>query len=256
MKTPGRCVVLIAAAVVGGRASAEETGHPLTAEVREKIAKDASEVVTITMRALSTDANDIDALSKRGDAHFVLAKFPEAVADYESMVRIDPSLDPSHWRRGIAWFYAGEYEKAAKQFERYHSFDNVDRENGIWRYLCQVKQSGVKEARQGLLQYEKDDREPFPDVFKLFAGTIQPDAIRERIESAKVAEDQKEQRRFYADLYIGLNHAVEKRDAAAREALRRAVANAWASEASYGPRWMWHVGRVHFEQLDAAAEKK
>jgi lipoprotein NlpI len=172
------------------------------------------------------------------------------------MVRNDPVQDTSHWRRGIACFYAGEYERAADQFARYHSFDNVDRENGIWRYLSQRKQLGLEEARRGLLTYEKDDREPFPDVFKLFAGKIEPKEILTHIDDAKIDESTREQRRFYADLYIGLNHAVEGRDAEARAALFRATANKWAPQASYGPKWMWHVGRLNWEQLEAKKRKE
>ena len=112
--------------------------------------------------------------SQRGDARFFLGQFPDAVADYDKMVELDASLDTSHWRRGIALFYTQNYADAARQFERYHSFDNVDRENGIWRYLCQVKADGVEKAQAGLLKYDKDDREPFGDVYRLFPEPSNP----------------------------------------------------------------------------------
>jgi len=96
----------------------------------------------------------------------------------------------------------------------------------------------------------------FPDVFQLCAGKITPEQIREHIESAEISEEEKEQRRFYADLYIGLDYAARIHDTSARESLRRAVANKWAPEASYGPKWMWHVARVHFDQYHAAANAK
>jgi lipoprotein NlpI len=239
--------------------AAELEESPLSPEARMKIDEEAKSVIETETEALKITPRGIESLSRRGDAYFQLAEFRKAVADYDQMVVIDPQQDASHWRRGIALFYTGEYEKAAAQFERYHSFDNVDRENGIWRYLCQVKSSGVEEARKGLLKYEKDDREPFPDVFKLFAGTISPSEIDQRIADAKISDEQREMRRFYADLYTGLNHAVEGRDAEATTALRKAVANTWAPKASYGPRWMWHVGRVHFDLLRKAekpAEEK
>lgn len=249
-----RCWGIVLIVALAG--CADDSGHPLPPEILRMIEVENQQALAAANRALQDDPNDAKALGNRGDAHFFLGKFPEAVADYDAMVKVDPSLDESNWRRGIALFYAGDYEKAAAQFERYHSFDNVDRENGIWRYLCQVKQGGVEEARKGLLKYEKDDREPFPDVFKLFAGTITPEEIREHISTAKITDDQKQQRRFYADLYIGLNHAVEGRDDEALTSLRRAVANDWPPQAGFGPRWMWNVARVHYEQLKAAAEKK
>ena len=64
------------------------------------------------------------------------------MADYNRIVELSPQRDASHWQRGIAYFYAKDYKSAAGQFERYHSFDNVDRENGIWRYLSQHKAYG------------------------------------------------------------------------------------------------------------------
>jgi len=192
--------------------------------------------------------------SERGDLHFFLGDFPRAVQDYDRMVELDAEQDASHWRRGIALFYAGEYAKGAAQFERYHSFDQVDRENGIWRYLSQRKAHGLKTAREGLLKYEKDDREPFPDVYRLFAGTIEPAEVLERIETASVSEDEREKRRFYAELYIGLNEAVEGRDAEARKHLAKTVANTWGPKGGYGPHYMWQVGRLHLELLEKKAK--
>lgn len=192
--------------------------------------------------------------SQRGDLRFFLGDFPRAVADYSKMVELDPEVDTSHWRRGIAYFYAGDFKAAGEQFERYHSYDQVDRENGIWRYLSQRKALGQEKAREGLLKYEKDDREPFPDVYRLFAGTIEPKAILERInESKELSPDEREKRLFYAELYIGLNEAVEGRNESAIRFLKRAVVNTWAEDAGYGPHYMWQVARLHLEQLQRAA---
>ncbi|MBI3858599.1 MAG: hypothetical protein HY293_23175 [Planctomycetes bacterium] len=211
---------------------------PLSAERRKQIADDC--------RAVLKDSSDPSA---RGDAHFKLADFPKALAEYEKMVELDPSLERSHWRRGIAYFYAGLYAKAAHQFEIYNSFDNVDRENGIWRYFSQVKAYGKDKAREGLLKYEKDDREPFPDVYQLFEGKRSPDEIIAKIKAAEIGDDARESRYFYAHLYIGLNHAVENRPDEAAKHLRKAVENTWAPKAGYGPAYMWHVGRLHYDLL-------
>ncbi len=206
-------------------------------------------------RQIDADPKNLRLHSERGDLHFFLGDFPKAVRDYDRMVEIDAAQDASHWRRGIALFYAGEFEKAAAQFERYHSFDQIDRENGIWRYLSQRKALGLEKAREGLLKYEKDDREPFRDVYRLFAGSIEPAAILERIDRAEIDNDEREKRRFYAELYIGLNEAVEGRDASAERHLARAVANTWGPRAGYGPHYMWQVGRLHLAGLKAAPKQ-
>lgn len=224
-------------------------GHPLPAEERGRLRRSFDDAVARWTRAVDADPRGVDAYSRRGDARFFRGDFREAVADYEKMVELDGTLAAPHWRRGIAYFYAGEYEKAAGQFEAYHSHDDVDRENGIWRYFSQAKAYGLEKARQGLLKYEKDDREPFPAVYQLFAGKTSPDEILKAIRSAKVDDSEREKRLFYAHLYIGLHHAVEGKPAQALPHLREAVANAWGPHAGTGPAYMWQVGRLHYELL-------
>jgi lipoprotein NlpI len=206
--------------------------------------------------AITDNPKNVGLYSRRGDAYFFLGQFADSVADYDQMVTLEPSEDASHWRRGIALFYAQKYDEAARQFERYHSFDDVDRENGIWRYLCQVKADGVEKARAGLLKYEKDDREPFGDVYRLFAETIEPPVILEHIEQADVAAEERLKRRFYAHLYIGLWHAVHDRPQEAKPHLQQAAENPWPAAAGYGPRYMWHVARLHYDLLSDAAPPK
>lgn len=225
--------------------------HPLSSDERAEIATKFNRIIEENTRRIETDGKNEDLYSRRGDAYFFRGKFAEAVADYDKMIELQPDTAPSHWRRGIALFYAGKYEAAAKQFEDYHSFDDIDRENGIWRYFSQRKAFGLEKARQGLLKYKKDDREPFPDVYKLFAGEITPDEILRHVATAKIDEAELEKRLFYAELYIGLNEAVEGRNDSARAHLRRAVMNNWGRRAGYGPNFMWHVGRVQFELLNA-----
>lgn len=198
----------------------------------------------------------VDLYSRRGDAHFFRGKFAEAVADYEKMVSLDPDLETSHWRKGIAYFYAGRYKDAARQFENYHSFDNVDRENGIWRYLSQTKAFGRGRAREGLLKYEKDDRQPFPDVYRLFSGELSGDEVLKRINDAEISPRDREQRLFYAELYVGLNDFVDGRIESAEQHLEKAAKNTWGSKAGGGPGYMWQVARVHHDLLVAERGRK
>lgn len=206
------------------------------------------------MIALLVAVLQVDEFSRRGDERFSAGDFEGAVADYEKMVELEPRLEAGHWRRGIAYFYAGRYEKAARQFELYHSHDDVDRENGIWRYLSQAKAYGFEKAREGLLKYKKDDREPFPSVYELFAGRTTPERILAQIRAAELGDDEREKRYFYAHLYIGLNHAVEGRSAEALKALRLSTANRWGPKAGYGPIYMWNVGRLHLAILERARD--
>lgn len=230
--------------------------HPLGAKRRAALQKRYRQVVKQQSQVLRAKPDDVAAYSRRGDAYFFLARFQDALADYDKMVALDAKRAASHWRRGIACFYAGRFRKAAQQFEMYRTVDMVDRENGIWRFFSQAKAYGLEKARRDLLKYKKDDREPFPDVYRLFAQKITPAKIIANINAAKIGKNERAKRLFYAHLYIGLNHALQGRKKEAREHLRKAVANPWGEKAGYGPHFMWHVGRLQYELLTRKAAKR
>lgn len=229
--------------------------YPIPIQERQKLTSSLRKSAEqLTQELVDAGPKRSGLLSRRGDAWFFLGQFEKSVADYEAMVEIDPKQGDSHWRRGIARFYAGKSKEAAQQFEAYHSFDDIDRENGIWRYFSQYRAYGPRKAKAGLLKYKKTDREPFPDVYRLFSGDTTPTKILQAIGTAEISKDEREKRLFYAQLYIGLNHAVEGRAAQAIVHLRESTANSWGPEAGYGPHYMWHVGRVHLDLL--LAEKQ
>lgn len=194
------------------------------------------------------DQEAVNAYSTRGDLRMFLGRFAEAEADYQQMVVLKPELDASHWRLGIAKYFAGHPEEAAGQFDRYHSFDNVDRENGIWRYLSHRAAFGKEKAKEQLLKYEKDDRPPFREVYQLFEGTMTPEEVLISI-PADLPESARESRLFYANLYIGMNAAAEGDDKQARQSLKEATLNSWPRQAGFGPNYMWHIGRLQYGKL-------
>ena len=238
------------------RAQPAASKHPISSEDRQKLTESLRKnAEVLSGKLLEGDSPQVRLLSQRGDVLFFLGDFKKAVADYEKMVYLDPQQGDSHWRRGIARFYAGQAKEAAQQFEAYHSFDDIDRENGIWRYFSQYRAYGPAKAKEGLLKYQKTDREPFPDVYRLFSGDTTPKKILAAIADAEISKDEREKRLFYAQLYIGLNHAVEGRDEEAVAHLRESTANRWGRSAGYGPQYMWHVGRVHLDLLLAKLKK-
>lgn len=249
----GHLLLIAVMACVGGmgisRCAGADEASPIGANEHARWTARWERDVEAANATLAQTPNDVQAFSRRGDARFFLARFDDAVADYTAMTRLEPELDRQHWRRGIALYYAGDYESAAAQFQRYHAFDNVDRENGIWRYFSQHRFAGAAAARKELIKYEKDDREPFPAVYRLFSGELTGDEVTASIEKSGVAGTSLESRRFYGSLYVGLNHAVEGRRDAARAALANALRNRWALSAGYGPQYMWHVGRLEWQRL-------
>lgn len=251
------CGVMLCGGIPGGAAFADEANakptspvSPLTQKQQLQLRAQLQEILEQNPSPAATVANASDVHSRRGDALFFLGQFPEAVQEYSAMVNINPALDASHWRLGIALFFADQPRAAVAQFEKYHSFDNVDRENGIWRYLSQYKASGAEVAQKELLKYDKDDREPFPAVYRLFDGSLTPEAAIALI-GDDLPQTQRQQRLFYTDLYIGM-HAVVKGDLKLAERhLHSATANPWPRTSGFGPNYMWHVGRVQWELLQS-----
>jgi lipoprotein NlpI len=222
--------------------------HPLSEQQRAEITASYEEVLTQNPAPKAANQSATQVHSRRGDALLFLGRFPEAVAEYRAMVKIDPDLDASHWRLGIALFFADQPKTAVAQFEKYHAFDNVDRENGIWRYLSQYKASNGDVAKKELLLYEKDDREPFPAVYKLFDDSLTPKAALAGIAKDLPAEE-RDKRLFYTELYIGMHMVVKKDLAQAEKYLSLSVSRNWPRTNGFGPNYMWHVGRVQLDEL-------
>ncbi|MEC8044032.1 MAG: hypothetical protein VX130_05510 [Verrucomicrobiota bacterium] len=185
--------------------------------------------------------------SSRGDMNLFLGRFEQARSDYEMMIQIKPELEVSHWRLGIAYYYLGDFEKAAKQFESYHNYDAVDRENGIWRFMSQFKKSGLEEARKGLLKYEKGDRPPYPLLYEMFAGRLEPEKVFTEIEQANYSSNYKTRVLFHATLYVGIYlELVENNQEMAKNLLKKAFENKYGQSTGT---YMWQVARLHYHRL-------
>ena len=237
------------------RLHAMSSDESTAAEQDSKIeAIDAEVAASLAMKLKAIGSIDLkqpvasDQLSRRADLQMFLGEFQKAESDYQAMVTLKPELDASHWRLGIAMYFAGHPDQAAAQFDKYHVFDNVDRENGIWRYLSHRVAFGKLKAREQLLKYQKDDRPPFREVYQLFDGSMAPADVLASI-PADLPDDARNSRLFYSHLYIGLNSAAENDRDQALKSLRLATLNPWPREAGFGPDYMWHVGRLRYLQL-------
>jgi lipoprotein NlpI len=228
-------------------------GHPLPEAERKVLRETFEQREKLLSARLIEEPENVSLYSSRGDARLFLSRFEEAVADYEKMIVLDPKLDLSHWRLGIAYYYVEKYDKAAHQFEIYHGYDNVDRENGIWRYMSQSRAYGPKKARKGLLKYEKTDRPPYPWLYSLFAGKMKPAEVLAEIKKAGFDQRYEIRVRFHADLYLGIHYELVNNQAKALEHLRLATANAYGRATGT---YMWQVARVHHDLLSAKLAAK
>lgn len=173
----------------------------------------------------------------RGREHFRTGKIKESVADFDRYVQLAPRAESQQWERGIAYYYAGEYKKGAKQFADYQTFHDQDVENSAWRYLCVAKDEGVEQARKNLLPIKSDTRVPMMSIYKLYQGENKPEEVL-------AAAGGDNQALFYAHLYIGLWHEVNGRPAEAKSHILEA-------EKHKISHYMWDVAHVHAERLRA-----
>jgi len=182
-------------------------------------------------------------LSNRGDVYLFLDAYPEAIADFEKMIKLQPDLDAQHWRLGLAYYFAGQYDKAERQFQKYYAYYGLDRETGIWKFLAQEKIDGIDKARAEMLTYKEFDREPFPELYDMYAGKRAPDDVLAELDKKELTKD--EQVKFFANYYVGLYEDLLGHKQRALELLRKAVDIMPQRETVY----MWNIARIQWEQL-------
>ncbi len=222
---------------------------PIPADERAQMLAGFTAQIARLDDAVKAAPDSVRLYSQRGDAHLFLGHFAESVADFEKMIALDPKQDAPHWRLGIAYYFTGAFAKSAKQFVKYQDFETGDRENGIWKFLADVKILGIEAARQEMLTYTKFDREPFPTLYEMFAGTKTTDELFADVKTKDLTAN--ETVMFFANYYAGLNEGIFGHREKALELLRKAVADGWKSRGGSEPSYMWQVARLHYESLAA-----
>lgn len=178
----------------------------------------------------------------RGRANFCAGKIAESVADFDKYVELEPQAKNRLWERGISYYYAGQYEPGAKQFEDYQKYHDQDVENSVWRYLCVARQSGVAKARESLLPITGDPRAVMMEIYALYRGQLKPEDVLRAAGDNPPNREMLNQRLFYAHLYIGLWHEAAGDTKQAKEHIL-------AAEKHKIAHYMWDVAHVHAERL-------
>jgi lipoprotein NlpI len=180
----------------------------------------------------------------RGREHFRAGDIPHSVEDFDKYVELVPQAEAQQWERGIAYYYAGQFAKGAKQFELYQTFHNQDVENAVWRYLCVARAESVEKAQANLLPITADPRVPMMQIYELYRGKLKPDDVLSAAEAKPALDEARNQRLFYAHLYIGLWHEAAGRAAEAKTHILEA-------EKHKIGHYMWDVAHIHAERLRA-----
>ena len=150
------------------------------------------------------DPNGRD-LYARGEEHFFAGRIDESIQNWDLEIVAQPFREPYHWQRGLAFYYANEFEKGVKQFELHQKVNRNDVENAAWHFLCVVRAEGgsVKKARKALIPIVGDSRVPMKEVHDLFAGKGTSQDILDA--ASKNAEGLLLRNQLcYAHLYLGL----------------------------------------------------
>lgn len=204
---------LLVVLLAGGCSQAEDSLDEGTAdEVMEAYQSgDYSRVIELTADVPEGDRWErVRAMSfqRRGETRFFEGEIQDAIADFDAVIEILPQQDPHHWQRGLAYYYAGEYEKGKAQFERHQTVNSQDVENAVWHFLCSVRAPGgsVEAAQEEMIPIEGDRRVPMKEVHDLFSGR---GAVETVLDAAAPDEDgilsERERNHLcYAHLYLAL----------------------------------------------------
>jgi lipoprotein NlpI len=213
-------------------------GYLLRGTFHEALLQHAEAIADFN-KCLELDPACAEALDRRGSELFKLGRVAESLADFDRYLKLRPEAAPGHWKRGIALYYAGRYDEGRRQFEGYEKVDTNDVENAVWHFLCVARKDGLEKARASLLKIGKDKRVPMMQVYDLYRGALKPADVLAAAEAGEVAPPQRQQRLFYAHLYLGLYYDATGDRKQALEHIRQAAGKYRIAH------YMGDVARVH-----------
>ncbi|QEG23473.1 tetratricopeptide repeat protein [Mariniblastus fucicola] len=153
---------------------------------------------------------------------FGAGEMDAAVEVYDEILKERPDMKPQLWQRGLALYYAGQFEKGVEQFETHQTYNSQDVENSVWHMLCQSQLSSVEEAREKMIQIDEDTRIPMKQVFEMFAGSGSPEAVFEAC-SYDPQNPQRNGSIYHGLLYVGLFQEMNGDQEASNETMRKAL---------------------------------
>ncbi len=179
--------------------------------------------------------------NRLGEDAFRAGDMAASIRHFDEAIRMEPRLGPHHWQRGISLYYAGRYQDCARQFVIHRSVNPEDVENAVFHYLCVAGSDGVAAARRNLIPIRTDARIPMMEVYALYQGKSTPEKVLAAAAAGNPEGVEKQNRFFYAQLYIGLwLHAAGDR-AGGKEHIAKAATEFAADH------YMGDVARVHLK---------
>ena len=221
-----------------GKGGEAEAGRLLQQAQQAAAEGRSMDAVRLATGAIETDSQLAFAYYVRGREHFRLSKIAESVADFDQFVKLRPDLEPRQWERGLSFYYAGQFEKGAKQFELYQTYHDNDVENSVWRYACLARKEGTEKARETILPIRNDPRVPMMQIYNMFRAKLLPEAVLKTARAGRPTSKALNNRLFYANFYIGLFFESKGDTGKARRHIL-------ASQKHKVAHYMWDVARYH-----------
>ena len=128
---------------------------------------------------------------------------PDASVDaFDHLIKLQPDCQPGLWQRGLALYYAGQFEAGRQQFELHQTVNPNDVENPAWHYLCVARATSPDNARRNMLAVGQDSRVPMKQILKLYQGDGSEEDVLSH--AAQGSDQQQRNQLCYAHLYLGL----------------------------------------------------
>jgi lipoprotein NlpI len=239
------CLLLLASFACHAQETMPTVESLLTSATEASQRREYERAIKLLTTVVEKEPKLAEARYLRGRANFCAGKVAESIADFDQYVALQPAAESRQWERGIAYYYAGEFAKGAKQFELYQTYHDQDVENSVWRYLCVARTEGVEKAQANMLPIADDRRVPMMQIYDLYRGKLKPEDVLAAANAGSPGKDALNSRLFYTHLYLGLWHEAAGRAAQAKEHLVK------ADEHKIG-HYMWDVAHVHVQRLRAA----
>lgn len=138
-----------------------------------------------------------------GDVYLRSGQVPQATKWFNQYAKAQPDELPELWQRGIALYFNGDLDEAARQFEVHRTVNPNDVENAAWHFLCVAKSKSVEEAQRLVLPAPGDPRIPMAEVLQMLS-TGDTESVIKKMESQPAGTLRGARANFYGDFYLGL----------------------------------------------------
>lgn len=167
----------------------------------------------------------LQGLFLRGDANLRMGRFAEAIADYDLSLQLNPRLEVRHWKRGIAYYFAGRYEDGRRQFEKCVKAETNDVENALWHFACVARLAGPEKARAALFKVEPNPRLPLNQTMlqlhAVYSGAVRPEDLLASTPGIDATLEKSTDRAIYTTFLLGLYHEATGQPGKALECFER-----------------------------------